>query len=154
MKIIGVDPSSSSSGVAIMTDDIVKKAFTWERNLKLTLELDMLLFHRELVNFMKYETDLMVVEKVSVQWNVNTIRRIAYYEAAAMMAAAHYGCRCISVQATKARRLVFGKGNLSKEASAELVRERYPKRTLTLDECDAVVLGLAGPALLRESGEG
>lgn len=159
MRALGVDPSSSATGIAFVDHDmpphdvlIHKETFTTDT--KLTLEKNMnnlLVLLVDLGNTV-WKPEIVIVEKVSVSWNVNTIRKIAYFEAVAMLAADHWSARLFQPQATKARNRVFGKGNMSKEACWDKVKEDWPRGNWkTMDETDAFVLALAGPALLSEA---
>lgn len=125
---------------------------TFESNPKLEIEKNMAMFERHLFSLSRVVPDVVVVEKVSVSWNVNTIRKIAYYEAVAMIYSHGQGADLQQVQATKARRIVLGKGNLSKEKCYDIVVEKYPRDWAKpnkggMDETDAFVLAMAGPAL-------
>lgn len=162
MKVLGVDPSSTVTGLAVAVDDAPIWSDVFRTDPKKTVDTNLWAFISHLGTLwqMHGTFDLVVVEKVSVQWNVNTIRKIAYFEAASMIKAAAEGAKVQQVQATKARRLVLGKGTLSKEACYDLLmsdestksgwfwqRPKNAKSDGGMDETDAVVLALAGPAL-------
>jgi Holliday junction resolvasome RuvABC endonuclease subunit len=164
---MGVDPSSTTTGYAIVEhpavagiDLAIHECTTYTSNPKQPIEVNM----AELISTLTSACanilappDVMIVEKVSVRWNVNTVRKIAYFEAAAMLQAAYWNVPVIQVQATKARRLALGKGNLKKTECYAQVKKEYtqikykPFSEGGGDQTDALVLALAGPALYEEA---
>lgn len=86
--------------------------------------------------------ELVAVELVAVTRNMDTVRKVAYFEAACMLAAAWAGLRVQQVRVTTARKSAFGKGlgGLSKEQAYERLVPLYGE--MGLDEADATVLGL------------
>jgi len=155
MISLGVDPSSSVTGLAVAIDDELTHTEVFRADPKIDIERNMAAFRDRLIQmWFEFGTvDIVVVEKVSVQWNVNTIRKIAYFEAVAMLRGADAGCAVIPVQATRARKTVLGSGGLSKEVCYGMMKEMFPHRVWLgpkeggMDETDAAVLALAGPAL-------
>jgi Holliday junction resolvasome RuvABC endonuclease subunit len=147
VRVLGVDPSSSVTGLCIVRDAKYESSFLWPTPQKDTKDDDqlahaLLMFEVFLAGFCADKVDRVVIERVSVSWNVNTIRRIAYFESAALRYAARINAKVTLIQATSARRVVLGKGTLSKEACGDLVRQALKKPKLSLDECDAYVLAM------------
>jgi Holliday junction resolvasome RuvABC endonuclease subunit len=165
--VLGIDPASGSSGLCLVdtepdrhrvvlhTTNVAAKTslkdlpeFTMARNLDAWEQQieSILLVHG---------VDLVVVEKVSVTMNLDTVRKISYFEAAAMLAAARAGVPAIMVQIVMARKEVFGRGNIKKPEADELVRTKLQPRVdwKSDDETDAYVLAIAGPALVDRRWE-
>lgn len=80
------------------------------------------------------------VELVAVTRNMDTVRKIAYFEAACMMASSWFEIPVRQVRVTSARLKILGKGNLKKEQTQEILEHGYGE--LTLDESDALLLAL------------
>lgn len=163
MKVLGVDPSSSITGLAVAIDDapVWSDVFRADPKALVHANLHAYLQHLDRLWAAHGRFDLVIVEKVSVTYNLNTVRKIAYFEAISMLKAVAEGADVRQVQATKARRLVLGKGTLSKEACYDLLmsgalrrsgwfweRPKNSKNAGGMDESDAIVLALAGSALL------
>src|SRR5438477_10994322 len=105
-RVVGVDPSSSTTGVALARDLDLIRIDTFVADKELPIETNMHRFRRSLEAAIDFNggCEIMVVEKVSVTYNLNTVRKIAYFEAMAMLVGAEVGARVIQVQATKARK--------------------------------------------------
>lgn len=170
MISLGIDPSSSVCGVAL--------AYRGEDDEPRALKIDSFFAKsvdkidhdglaqnmedfRNFVNrFVKpSRPDVVVIEQVHVQHNVNTVRKIAYFEAVGILCANWWGADLFMVQATKARRIVLSKGTLSKENAELEVRARWPNlgwkpkgKPGADDETDAWCLACAGRQLMIEAG--
>jgi Holliday junction resolvasome RuvABC endonuclease subunit len=140
----GVDPASGTTGIAFVDDnDNVVETAVFTANKKLPIASQMMLFHKMFtVLCKKHKPRIVVVEKVSVSWNLDTVRKIAYYEAIAMLVAEKHKATVLQINVGSARKKALGK-NMPKEAAAEVVREKYGQ-LLSLDETDAIVCALAG----------
>lgn len=154
---MGIDPSSSCSGVAIVNEGKIEYSTHVVHSPDMPIQRNMNLFLKFLWKLQKEsQVEGLVIERVSVSWNVNTIRKIAYFEAMGLLLAAQEAIYVSQVQATKARRIVLGRGTLSKEASFEVVKAKFPrwkfysKAEPAMDEADAIVLALAGRELYEE----
>lgn len=148
MKILGVDPSSSVTGIAVLdAKDLSFETHTFkaDHNKELQDNMNDCLFMLENLCRKPYAVG---IEKVSVSWNVNTIRKISYYEALGLLHAANTKASAHQLQATKARRIVLSKGTLSKEDSFKEVISRFPDHEFAnMDEADALVIALAAAFL-------
>lgn len=163
LRALGVDPSSGVSGLAVAETDSghIEWFSAFHTHPDKPLWENMMEFSNEVKRVLSAYApiEVVVIEKVSVSWNVNTIRKIAYYEACAMLEAHDnpYVEEIFQPQATKARRMVLGKGNLSKEKCFELVKARFSDVEFDLakdggmDQADAVILALAAEALAAEA---
>lgn len=166
MNVLGIDPSSSATGFAVVqhgAKPVITHTELWIPRALMHKD-DWTIYAENLVKFQQrvttmiasYKITHVVVEKVSVSMNPNTIRKIAYYESACMAGVerSNHGVAGSKVpeirlvQASSARRHTLGAGGLSKEASAAALRALYPEmEEKSLDECDAVVLAIAAPQL-------
>ena len=146
MIVLGVDPASTKTGLAVVdrgkADQLLyTEQFVLDR--KATIDHNLSRFFKEVDRVIcTVNVGHVVIERVHVSWNVNTIRKLAYFEAVAMLAAFDAGCVVEQLGVTTVRKKVFGSGKLKKEEAAELVRQRYHS-TLTDDETDAIALALA-----------
>jgi Holliday junction resolvasome RuvABC endonuclease subunit len=170
MIVLGVDPSSSSSGYAVIdhaTRDIIL-AGSYE-HLAPRDKHDRETTARSMVRFFVFlcqqhewmrerdggSIDLVVVEQVSMTMGMHTVRMLAYSESVPILFSAHVGARLRMVQATSARSKVFpGRGTMAKERCTAMVRAQLPhldwpsNTDLAGDMSDAIVLAQAGPQLM------
>lgn len=93
-----------------------------------------------------YGVTTVRVELVSVSMNLNTVRRIAYFEAMPLLSAAQHGVPVEQLRTTTACKRAMGKGNAKKHE-----RQAWVTRVLgsapSEDEADAAVFAMA-----REQG--
>lgn len=161
MKTAGIDPSSSRCGIAIVAVDGVANSSTFIDDIQtwdvrghkgkwlqeeIPGKLDA--FAKNLAAYLiAKKVDRAVVELLSVTHNMDTVRKIAYFEGAALLACAAARIPVESMRTTQARKLVFGKGNIGKD-EVRIVLEEMFQRRLTPDEADALVLAIAaqGPS--------
>jgi Holliday junction resolvasome RuvABC endonuclease subunit len=161
LNVLGIDPASGQAGLCLVSTE-TDTVLAHETNVafkpakddipELTMSRSLDSWEQRIEALMlKHRIDLVVVEKVSVSWNLDTVRKIAYFEAAAMLAARRAGVPAIMVQVTSARLHALGSGKLKKEQCSEMVREMHPEVDWQSDdETDAYVLAKAGPALLEK----
>lgn len=157
MRVLGVDPSTYCIGLALLEDDELQ----WHEALKgqsfaSDEEIGAMLFaygHTLLQVIVDQEPDLAIIEFSMIPHGGSTVRKLAYVEAACMIAfvTAHLPYKVANV--TNVRRRVLGK-NMPKEDAAQMVRERLGKLekalptprskieqyTFTDDEADAFIL--------------
>jgi Holliday junction resolvasome RuvABC endonuclease subunit len=139
---MGIDPASGQSGIAIVDDEELLHSEVWKKTAVLSLATNLAMFAAR-CSILLQELDVPVIriERVSVTMNLNTVRKIAYFEAAAMIAAAGRA-KVVQCNVGSARKAVFGHGGMKKVEAAERIRALYGDE-LTLDECDAIVMALA-----------
>lgn len=150
MRTLGIDPSSSSTGLALIDNFNIEAVSLWRPTTK-----DV---HKSLAEFADYlsssnltcHIDSMCVERVSVTCNMNTVRRIAYVEGVALSLFKSLGCSEVTqMNPSQARKIVFGKGNIGKEeiykeiVSSNSSIDFLPFKKGGSDQTDAVVLALA-----------
>jgi Holliday junction resolvasome RuvABC endonuclease subunit len=154
MKVVGIDPSSSCCGVALVDDGEPVLLATWERpkNGSAPARLtEYFVWLRQWICMNK--PDMACVEFLSVERNAATTRVISHYQAASVLACKLKGVLVIEARTTSARKAVLGDGSLSKEAVFELMRKRYPQLEFGRfkhgggDRSDALLLALAGPSI-------
>lgn len=96
-----------------------------------------------------WKVDMALVELVAVHRNMNTVRVLARYEAASIIALKTQKVLTMQGRVSQARSIALGKGNLSKEEAYAIVCEREPQHTWRtpkkggMDETDAYVLAKA-----------
>lgn len=174
--VLGVDPSSSCSGYGYVHEgEVIDKGYfvcrgPKDKNDRQTTAENMVRFHHLLRR--GRTPDIVVVEEVSVTMGMHTVRMLAYSEAVPIMYAFEVGAILVMVKATSVRRVVWGKGGISKAEACELMVQRYPdwdwprverKRKgfevgdidpdgYAGDLSDGCQLALAGETLARERG--
>jgi Holliday junction resolvasome RuvABC endonuclease subunit len=143
---MGVDPASYKCGVAIVTKGKLVHAQPWARDGKASLEENMESF-MSLVNVVCHEHGVEVcgIEEVSVSFSLKTVRRIAYFEAAAAIGASMAGARVVWVKPASARKLATGSGKGPKQRALDWALGDLGKKgvKLTEDELEAYVIAVA-----------
>lgn len=145
MIVMGVDPSSGKSGLAVWDGQKVIHSELWIADKKKPLASNIAAFALRVESVIgKHRVNKVMIEKVSVSWNVNTIRKIAYFESAAMLSASMNSVPSELINVTSARKKVLGNGGLSKVESNTMIRDMLKDQLLGPDECDAILLAMAG----------
>jgi Holliday junction resolvasome RuvABC endonuclease subunit len=150
MILLGVDPSSSAGGLALLDDQTPLMHRTWKPPGRLKTFGDKLAhysdwFESELMQAPRHP-ELAVVEFCTnvAYASMHTIRVLGHYEAASYLVLQRAGIPIrYDVTATMARAHVFGGHIKDKERAVEYTRALYPDLELTEHECDATVLALA-----------
>jgi Holliday junction resolvasome RuvABC endonuclease subunit len=99
--------------------------------------------------------DLVVIEKVSKSRNLNTVRLLAYFEAAALLVAQKHSTEIYHISPKTARAKGFGNGTLSKQAIYMMAKKKYKDFDFLEyekggnDQSDAVTLARAGVKYLN-----
>lgn len=151
MKIAGVDPSSSCTGVALTENDnlILTDAWYKPKN-KSSPEclVDYFLWLQSWIS--ANEPDIAVIEFLSVVRNAEATRIISHYQAISVLVCKLRGKMVIESRVTSARKAALGKGNLSKQESYNIIKKRFPQEDWGridnggADRSDALILALAG----------
>ena len=146
MRTAGLDASSDRFGFAVVDgDELVESRLCrfrpkegWNST---NVAGGLLRAYHELGALLRlYEPCALAVELVSVTTNMDTVRKIAYFEAAGLLAGSSQGLFVEQVRATTVRKGVLGKGNLKKKQVHEMIQDRYG--AMSEDEADATVLAL------------
>lgn len=147
ITILAVDPSSTCCGVALLRDGVVERVSHWNKNKKLDLGRNLHNYTLFLRRFRaKQQIDWIATEEISHSRNVNTIRKIAYYESQALRLAGEWRAKIMLLKVVQARKLVFGNGSFSKPWVYNKLSKKYklpPYEKGGNDESDAIVIGLA-----------
>jgi Holliday junction resolvasome RuvABC endonuclease subunit len=153
--ILGLDTSSTKSGIALINS---KKELLeidlWKKDKRKNL-------FENLQNWQEYvgslmPVDLVVIEKVSKARNLNTVRLLAYHEAAAFIKAHEFGTEILHISPMTARKKGLGNGKLNKQAVYNMIKTKYKNQEFLPydkggnDQTDAVCLALAGLKELNE----
>lgn len=152
MRILGIDPSSTSTGIALVEDGRLMDAACWRASKEPDISITLLKYARWLESHrLTCNLDSVCIERVSVSWNMNSIRKIAYVEGVSMATMRSLGVTNVSqMNPSSARKAVFGKGDIKKDRAYELMTGMYDYvdwakfKDGGSDMADAAVLGLAG----------
>lgn len=157
MRIIGLDPSSSFCGAAIIdTPYDVLKVMHWKRDINRSHPQGFVDYFNWLGwRIIQHKPDMAVIEMGAYamvrggKGNFQALQAVSFYQAISALSCKINGLVVIESRATSARKAVLGNGGLSKDATWDLMRKRYdglfaPKTRGGLDECDALILALAG----------
>ena len=145
--VLGLDTSSSKAGIALLDGKYkLKQLDLWKKDKKKNHYENLLDFHIYVGRLMP--VDLVVIEKVSKSRNLNTVRLLAYFEAACLLAAQKHNVEILHISPKTARKDGFGNGNLHKEAVYAMANKKYgPLLDYEKggnDESDAICLARAG----------
>ena len=158
MKVLGIDPSSSVSSLALVEGKELLKTWLWVKDKSKSDAQNLFNYYewvKRVVNnpFGGTIAPMACVEFLRVTRNAEASRKISHYQAASVIACKESGIVIIEAAATSARKEALGKGNLSKEEVHAAIKAMFPDFKFKasnrggMDETDATVLGLAGPGL-------
>lgn len=154
MRTVGIDPSSSCSGVALLDGDALVLTDAWKRPKsgsspeRLKLYFDWLTFWL-LVN----KPDVAAIEFLSVERNAQTTRVVSHYQAASAIACKRQGLIVVEGRVSSARKIALGNGGLAKKDAFIAVKGLFPDHDFGhfdkggSDKADAVVMALAASTL-------
>lgn len=154
MRVIGIDPASKLGGIAIvdMPDKVIAVEH-WKRDEKRSHPQGFMDYYQWLgFRIYKYKPHMAVIEFHSYtgpKSNAKATQSVAFYQSISALTCKLFGVMVIEARATTVRRIVLGNGGLAKDAVWEIMRKKHPdlfsaKTQGGLDECDALVLALAG----------
>lgn len=155
MKVVGVDASSSCTGLTIIDDGKLVESVIWKPTDKKALASDRLFEFYTWISEKLYthRPDVCAISSTSFSRNVNTTRVLSRYEGAAIIAARLYSCDVVDVKDVEARKMVLKRGNTSKERAYQLITKKYPDYPWLPykkggdDQVDSFVIAKAAPAL-------
>jgi Holliday junction resolvasome RuvABC endonuclease subunit len=157
MKIAGYDPASQLSGHALAVDGKPVHIDTWSPRDKQAKPVARLMDFGSWFEFWiaEHQPDMLAVEVIKVSTSHDTTRSLSRHEAVAIWIAKNAGVIILEHAVSSARKIVFGPGNggMKKEVAFEEIKRMYPdlpwkpKTRGGMDQADAVVMALAGPAL-------
>lgn len=156
MKVMGLDPATITSGIAIAVDGDLSYIEAWKAGKKDSADrrlYDWFLKCQDI--YYTERPDLIVVLQATFQRNIDTVRKLARTEGVAIIAAKQIEIPVIEAKDTAARSIVFDDGKIKKDDVLPALRKRYtglPWLTSNgggQDQADAGVAALAGPTLLE-----
>lgn len=153
MRVLGIDPSSTSTGLAVVTDGKpeVIGAYRPEGKTALDRLFNFYAFIENLSSGLK--PDVAGIEELTIFRNKNTTRVLSHFQAAGAIACQKAGAKVTWIRPAVARRTVF-KRNLDKQGAYERIVKWFPDYTFKPfgqggdDETDALVLALSAPRLV------
>lgn len=157
MRVLGIDPSSTFCGAAVIeTPDEVVKVDHWERDKNRSHPQGFIDYYNWLGwRIIKWKPDMAVIEMGAYvtgkggKGNFQAMQAVSFYQAVSVLTCKINGLIVVETRVTSARKAVLGNGALSKDQTWLTMKERYPKlfsfKTRGgLDEMDALVLALSG----------
>lgn len=153
MKVMGVDVSSSSTGLTVIEDGQLVESTIWKPLNKKALASDRLFEYGQWIGNKLYahRPDLVAVTSTSFSRNIHTTRVISRYEGVTIDKAKLYSADVVEAKDSTARKLVLSRGNLSKEEAYQEVRLLEPDYPFLPfkkggdDQTDAWVMAKAAP---------
>ncbi len=155
MKILGVDCSSSCSAASLVVDGEFEANELW-RPLKNVQAADKLLNYYDWIGIViaRFRPQRVVVSTTSFSRSHQTTRVLARYESATIIQARQFGAEVIEAKDSEARKIVLGKGNLTKQEAYETVVNDIlpnyawlPFKAGGDDQVDSFVFAMAGNEL-------
>lgn len=156
MRVLGIDPSSSITGNALIRHNgeerLLEHTNVWKKNPKWSAPRNLYDYYVWQCDEIKgCNPDLVSIESLSVVRSAKTTRVLSHYQAAAVLAAKTCRVTVVEMRVSSARLEALGRGNASKDEAHEMVKKLFPghkflaKSSGGYDETDAAVLGVAGP---------
>lgn len=156
MKIVGIDPSSSICGVALIEDNNLLFTDAWFKDKNKSHPDRLVEYFIWLQTWLSInEPDIAVIEFLSVTRNAEATRVIAFYQAVSALVCKLRGILVVEARVTSARKATLGKGNMAKEDVYKEMKKRYPNnewKSFTkggADEADALVMALSYMSLVE-----
>jgi Holliday junction resolvasome RuvABC endonuclease subunit len=154
--ILGLDTSSTKSGIALIDEKKnLLKLDLWKKNKKASMYENLVEWQSYVEAF--FPVDLVVIEKVSKSRNLNTVRLLAYHEAAVLISAQKWNIEILHISPMTARKQGLNNGKLKKEAVFSMITRKYKDQEFLEfdkggnDQTDAVCLSLAGVNHLKSN---
>jgi Holliday junction resolvasome RuvABC endonuclease subunit len=157
MNVLGVDPSSSCTGIAYAVDGSLKHIEVWKPK-KGSGPARLYDYYSWIqARIGHYMPHGIVLELCAVARNTNTVRILARYEGATILSARARNIPIVETRVSKARSIAYGKGDLKKPAIYKILTEQYSDLDWLpgtdkgggLDQADAATLAIAGPDIIE-----
>jgi Holliday junction resolvasome RuvABC endonuclease subunit len=151
-KTLGVDPSSSCTGICLVENNEPVAVGIWKPSSQKALPSCRLTEYYGWIT-RKIELgnpDIVSIEIIAFNRSHQTTRILSRYESATIIAAVLAGCKVVELRVSDARKQILSKGNLSKQQAYDEVTQRYPDINWGdfdkggADKTDACVIALAG----------
>lgn len=147
MLILGIDSSSTKSGVAVIKDGKVTEVSVFYSNKKDDLGKRLYDWGEYLRNTKaKRRIDAIGLEQVSSSRNLNTVRMLAYFEAVVIQKSAEWDTKLFLFKPATARKIALGNGSITKEQVYDKFKKKYgllPYSNGGNDQSDSIVIALA-----------
>jgi Holliday junction resolvasome RuvABC endonuclease subunit len=164
VRVIGIDPSSTSLGWAIVDDGVPINIGVWvpkpksAKSNKRLMQCDLFLA----MLFGSYKPDEMCMEVIRVSTSHDTTRSLSRFEASVLLNAMRHDVVIHEFQVGEARKAVFSErqGNIKKHHAHAIMRHTYPSLPWQemlapngkddgpgCDQSDALIAALARDAL-------
>lgn len=155
MRVLGLDPSSSKSGFAIVEDGYPVAIGLWKPTSREKSLSEKLIswgnFAKALILFS--DIDMVAIEECGPQRNPVVFRALVRFEAVATYETARAGKILLLHKVSEARKIAVGKGNAPKADVFYEMKRRYPQFDWPHidkggdDQSDALAMALAAPRL-------
>jgi Holliday junction resolvasome RuvABC endonuclease subunit len=139
--VLGVDPSSTSTGVAKYKNGKITYIDVWKKDKKISLENNLFKFGEFLDSL--FPANIIVIENLSVPLNLDTVKKISYYQGLAIYKGTEWKAEVVLLRPSEARKLAYGKGNLPKEEIYNIVSKKHNLLDFKKggsDQADAITL--------------
>jgi Holliday junction resolvasome RuvABC endonuclease subunit len=158
LRCVGIDYASANySAIALVVKGVPTRSAVWKpTDIHDSAPARLVKYYIWLKRWIKVlSPDAIAVEELAVFQNKNTIRAMARHEGVALLVAKQSGAVVIHPGVTTSRRIVFGRGNISKDDAWVEFQNLYPDVTLAAknsggtDQVDAFTHALAAPTVLE-----
>lgn len=161
MRVLGIDPSSSLTGVALVNDGRLVKTWIWEKTKSKSDAWNLADYYDFLLELSKSRfggpiAPMACVEFLRVDRNVQAVRKISHFQAVSVLACKHSGLLVVEAHVRTARKHALGRGDYAKDEAFKRVKKMFPEHQFRradkggMDESDAIVLALAGPDIAEQ----
>lgn len=154
MRVLGIDPSSTLCGLALVVDGDLVDTWTWKKQEGKSGPWNLYDYFTFVMRVADASRPQMaVVESLSVERNAVTARKVSHYQAASVLACKEMGIMTVEARVSSARKEALGRGNMSKDEAFQAIKKMFPKHKFKAktsggyDETDATVLAVAGPGI-------
>ena len=150
IKIMSLDTSTKSTGWAIFQNEHFYKSGHIDlrkKNMSAPDRIDLMI--RTILDVLNKERpDVIIVEKVSVSRNMNTVRELCRVIDSCYLYALQNGCRFFEVTPSEWRGAIgmqrkSGDRNTYKQMSMQFAEETFTTKKIMDDEADAICIGAA-----------
>lgn len=141
ITILGVDPSSTCTGLAKKKGNKYVYKDIWKRNDKKNLSWNLVSYGEFLESL--FPAQVVVIEDLSVPLNLDTVKKISYFQGLTIYIAEKWGAEVVLLRPSTARKAALGKGNLNKQEVYDKISEQHellPFKKGGGDQSDAIVL--------------
>lgn len=160
MRVLGIDPSSTLCGIALVNDDQLIKTWIWEKTGSKSAAWNLADYYDFLLDISRNKfgpvAPMACVEFLRVDRNVQAVRKISHFQAVSVLACKHAGLMVVEAHVRTARKHALGRGDYAKDEAFKRVKKLFPDHDFRradkggLDESDAIVLALAGPDIAEQ----